>query len=394
MSAVAVGRRRPVAAVPDPAPAPAGPVPVPAAAVPAAPVSAGAPAPAAGHAAAPAAPWQPDALARALRTRADRLPDPGGHLAALWGSLADAAAGGSGVRPALLLATYAALGGDRPDVARELADATELLHTAFLVHDDVIDHDDVRRGRPTVAARHAAAARARGASPAAAADAGLAGGILAGDLALVRAVSAVASLDVDARTRAALLALLDDVVAESAAGELADTTTPAAGRPVLVDVLATAERKTAAYTFVWPLRAAAILVGTPQALALGPALEHVGRLVGVAFQLRDDLRGTFGDPAVTGKSCVGDLREGRATAVVAVAAGTGAWPEVARVLGDPDLDDARAEPVRRALVEHGVPEAVARLADARIAAATHVGRAAGVPEAVLELLRTGAGADA
>ena len=343
---------------------------------------------------APARAWTPDALVGTLRGQATRLPDPDGHLASLWDALADAADGGSGVRPALLLAAYRALGGQRDDLARELADATELLHTAFLVHDDVIDHDDVRRGRPTIAARHRAAARARGASPAGIADAALAGGILAGDLALVRAVSAVAALEVSPTTRTALLDLLGDVVAESAAGELADTTALAAGRPSLPTVLATAERKTAVYTFVWPLRAAALLVGTPAALALGPGLEHVGRLVGVAFQMRDDLRGTFGDPAATGKSCVSDLRAGRATALVAVAAGTGAWPEVLRVLGDPELDAAGAEPVRRALAEHGVPDAVARLADDRIMSALHVGRAAGVPEELLDLLCAGARPDA
>lgn len=337
--------------------------------------------------------WTSRSLVADLRACSMRLPDPGGHLATLWDALADSADGGSGVRPALLLATYRALGGTRDDVAHALADATELLHTAFVVHDDVIDHDDVRRGRPTVVARHRALARSRGADEAAADDAGLAAGILAGDLALVRAVTAVAALDVDPPTRAALLELLGDVIAESAAGELADTTALPSATPDLATALTTAERKTAAYTFVWPLRAAALLVGTPQARALAPALERVGRLVGVAFQLRDDLRGTFGDPATTGKSCVSDLREGRVTAVVAVAARTAAWPVVASVLGDPDLDDERAAPVRRALEEHGVADAVTTLADDRLASAVHVGRAAGVPEPLLAMLCDGARAE-
>ncbi|MGP7960271.1 polyprenyl synthetase family protein [Sanguibacter sp. A247] len=335
--------------------------------------------------------WTADNLAADLRARASRVPDPGGHLTTLWNALADAAHGGSGVRPALLLATYGALGGTHDRVARELADATELLHTAFLVHDDVIDHDEVRRGRPTVVAEHTARAHGRGASRAAAADAGLAAGILAGDLALVRAVSAVALLDADHATRVALVELLEDIVAESAAGELSDTTALPSGTPDLATALTTAERKTAAYTFVWPMRAAALLVGTPDALALAPALERVGRLVGVAFQLRDDLRGTFGDPETTGKSCLSDLREGRITSLVAVAAGTGAWSAVASVLGDPDLDDDRVAPVREALSAHGVDGAVARLAADRIASAVHVGRAAGVPEHLLAMLCAGAG---
>jgi geranylgeranyl pyrophosphate synthase len=56
---------------------------------------------------------------------------------------------GKRLRPALVLATYRALGGERD--ATELAAAVEVVHTYSLVHDDLpcMDDDDLRRGRPT-----------------------------------------------------------------------------------------------------------------------------------------------------------------------------------------------------------------------------------------------------
>ena len=49
------------------------------------------------------------------------------------------------------------------------------------------------------------------------------------------------------------------------------------------------------------------------------ALGRYGALVGEAFQLRDDLLGVFGRPSVTGKPNGGDLREHKATSVIALA---------------------------------------------------------------------------
>ena len=77
--------------------------------------------------------------------------------------------------------------------------------------------------------------------------------------------------------------------------------------------------KTAAYTIERPLHLGAALAGADEA-TIG-AFRGYGRDVGIAFQLRDDLLGVFGDPAITGKPAGDDLREGKRTELFATAVG-------------------------------------------------------------------------
>jgi len=118
------------------------------------------------------------------------------------------------------------------------------------------------------------------------------------------------------------------------------------------------------YSFECPLTAGAVLAGASEG-AIG-ALARYGRLVGVAFQITDDILGVFGDPTVTGKSTASDLREGKQTALTAHAATTGAWPAISARLGDPDLDDATADVLRSALLDCGALDAARRLADEHV----------------------------
>jgi len=85
----------------------------------------------------------------------------------------------------------------------------------------------------------------------------------------------------------------------------------------LFQTLKVATLKTARYGFVAPLVAGAMLGGARGALI--EQLERVGRLLGLAFQLRDDLLGLFGDPKVAGKDGGGDFLEGKRTFPVVAA---------------------------------------------------------------------------
>jgi geranylgeranyl diphosphate synthase type II len=185
--------------------------------------------------------------------------------------------------------------------------------------------------------------------------------VLAGDLALSHAHREIATLPIDAERRGALLDILDRAVFVSAAGELADVVYAGPAEPPRVDrVLATLEQKTAVYSFECPLTAGAVLAGADATVV--DALARYGRLVGVAFQITDDILGVFGDPAVTGKSAASDLREGKQTALTAHAATTDAWPAITARLGDPELDDDGADVVRAALLDCGALDSARRLA--------------------------------
>ncbi|GAA3883738.1 polyprenyl synthetase family protein [Leifsonia kafniensis] len=324
-------------------------------------------------------------LERYLAAARLRASDYGEHYVALWEALAQASSGGKRGRPALVLAAYAGFGGTDLPLALPVAVSFELLHTAFIIHDDVIDRDLTRRGSPNVAGEFTLRAIRHGASADQAGVWATTAGILAGDLALSEAHRAIATLPTAPHIRGRLLDLLDRAVFVTAAGELADVTNTALHAPVtLSEVLTTLERKTALYSFEAPLQAGAILAGA-SASALD-VLGRFGRLVGVAFQLADDVLGVFGDPAVTGKSALSDLREGKFTALIACARTTDAWPAIAPFIGTGTTTNEEAELVRAHLRACGAVQAVDELAYDHIRRAIDVLDSPDVPQALRETL--------
>jgi geranylgeranyl diphosphate synthase type II len=290
-----------------------------------------------------------------------RASDYGDHYVALWDALDQASRGGKRVRPALVLAAYDGFGGTDHTLSTPVAVSFELLHTAFLIHDDVIDRDLSRRGMANIAGRFTERAISHGAGTGQAEAWAATAAILAGDLALSEAHRALALLPVDTELRARLLDLLDRAVFVSAAGELADVTNTVSSQPLTIDqVVTTLEHKTAIYSFEAPLQAGAVLAGAPEEAI--DALGLFGRLIGVAFQLTDDLLGVFGDPAATGKSVLADLREGKQTALIAHAGSTDRWPMIAPFLGKGDLTEAEADVVRSHLLDCGARDTADALA--------------------------------
>jgi geranylgeranyl diphosphate synthase, type II len=301
------------------------------------------------------------ALERVLAEGLDRARATGDEQHALWAALADATRGGKRFRPALLAAAYDALGGADQVAAGHLGAAVELLHTAFVVHDDVIDDDHVRRGRLNVSGTFRQGALDEGAAPQVATHLGLTAGILAGDLALAAAIRTVATCPVDTATTVRLLDLFDRALHTTASGELADVRfSTGTAQPSLGEALTMEEQKTSAYSFELPLQAGAVLAGAADDVV--ERLGEAGRMLGVAFQLQDDLLGVFGDPRVTGKSAVTDLREGKQTPLMAYARTTPLWAGIAAHLGSAELTEEDAEIVRCLLVECGARDFVEGLA--------------------------------
>ncbi|MGI8433899.1 MAG: polyprenyl synthetase family protein [Nocardioidaceae bacterium] len=270
----------------------------------------------------------------------------------LWTTLSASVEGGKRFRPALFATAYRAWGGTDDRSAAAVGAAIELLHTAFIVHDDVIDGDSVRRGRPNIAGFHAQQARAVGVGGSRARHYGEVAGILAGDLALVAALKAVATCPAPRPTVQRLMDLFDRVLHATAAGELSDVwLSLGAGPSALGDSLTMEERKTGVYSFALPLQAGAVLADAPDSMV--EAVGSVGRSVGVAFQLVDDLHGVFGDPAVTGKSALSDLRSGKQTPLIAHARTTAAWEHIGSLVGRPQLTAGEARRVCDLLTECG-----------------------------------------
>src|SRR5690606_7614224 len=138
---------------------------------------------------------------------------------------------------------------------------------------------------------------------------GLSAAVLIGDLALVWADDMFASADLPVSALEAARPVWRAMRTEVLAGQYLDVHTQATGDASPEAALRVSELKTAAYTVARPLELGARLAGADDELTA--ALRSFGTDIGVAFQLRDDLLGVFGDPDVTGKPAGDDLREGK-----------------------------------------------------------------------------------
>ncbi len=282
--------------------------------------------------------------------------------------------GGKRIRPTFAWWGWRGAGGDPssahvPAVQRAIA-ALELIQACALVHDDLMDASATRRGRPTVhvefARRHADAAwRGRPARF------GAAAAILLGDLALVWADDMLrgAGLPADAAARA--VGPWEAMRTEVLGGQYLDVFVQSTGDTSAAAALQIDRYKTAAYTVERPLHLGAAIAGADPELV--SCYRRFGADIGVAFQLRDDLLGVFGDPAVTGKPAGDDLREGKRTLLLALAVERAAQRRtpaaaaaIEQAVGDPDLSDETLDRVRALLDELGAVQAV----EHRIAALT------------------------
>lgn len=267
------------------------------------------------------------------------------------GSLNDAIAtltmrGGKRLRPALLVAAFRSVDEAAPlDDAIEAGAALELLQSYLLIHDDWMDHDEERRGGPSV---HAALRDANGND----AHLGASLAVLAGNLASAHAWALLTGIGgPEARLREAIdvfIAIHREVVLGQQLDLLGSK-----------DVSRMQQLKTGSYTVRGPLALGAALAGgtDPQRRAL----ERFGEPLGEAFQLRDDLLGTFGDPSVLGKPIGSDLRTGKRTALILAAEERASACELRRihaVLGRSEATDAEVADAAAALDACGARAAV------------------------------------
>jgi geranylgeranyl diphosphate synthase, type I len=283
-------------------------------------------------------------------------------------------AGGKRLRPAFCY--WGWRGTDAADCPELLAAAAalELLHAAALVHDDVMDGSDTRRGQPALHRRFAAYHAERGWRGSAAAF-GTGAAILLGDLLLgwTDELFTASGLAPDALARGR--PVLDLMRGEVMAGQYLDLMAQASGDGSVTSALRVVEYKTARYTIERPLHLGAALAGPGSASAIAAAYTGYGRPLGVAFQLRDDILGIFGDPARTGKPATDDLRAGKRTVLLAITraqASPGQAAILDRWLGDPELDEAAAAEVRAVITSTGA------LAECERLISRHLDQALGV----------------
>lgn len=306
-----------------------------------------------------------DLFLQGIRSRgAEYGPDAELFLAAAASTLQ----GGKRLRARFAHAGWlAASGGEAPDAALwGLGAALEIFQSAALVHDDLIDNSDTRRGRP--ASHRALEAAHRRAGWHGDAEAfGRSAAVLLGDLLVAWSddllEEALHGHPHAAATRTEYARMRRDVTV----GQMLDITEESAWSvnppsSLLERALRVAALKSARYSVEQPILLGATLAGADERLLDG--LRAFGHPVGMAFQLRDDVLGVFGDPAVTGKPAGDDLREGKRTALIAIA--REALDDDARAhldarIGDPGLSAAEVAQLQQLIRETGAAEQVEQM---------------------------------
>jgi geranylgeranyl diphosphate synthase, type I len=330
------------------------------------------------------------ALAAFLAGRRARLESIDPALAEVADALEDfVLGGGKRLRPAFAYWAYRGAGGVDTDPVVAAVSALELVQASALIHDDLMDRSDTRRGEPAVHRRFERHHTDRGWRGGATAF-GDAAAVLLGDLALVWSDELLHSSGLRPEELARARPVFDTMRTEVTVGQYLDVLTQATADTSVERAGKVARFKSAKYTVERPLLMGAALAGAGDELRR--AYAGFGLPLGEAFQMRDDVLGVFGDPAVTGKPAGDDLREGKRTYLVAAAfeaAPAAGRAELDARLGDPGLDDAGVERLRAIIRDSGALARTEERIDALSEQALAVLRAAPVePEAgrVLEAL--------
>jgi len=250
------------------------------------------------------------------------------------------------------------------DAVLSLAVSLEIFHAAALVHDDIMDNSDTRRGKPSAHKSFEVLHKDRdfaGSSE----HFGLATALLVGDLLLAwsdHLLSQAVSGDVAAAAAAETRSQFARMRQEVTLGQYLDIHEEAAW-PHIPDAermqraLTVVTYKSAKYSMEAPLLIGASLAGAESGQL--ESLAEFGLPLGMAFQLRDDVLGVFGDSEVTGKPSGDDLREGKRTVLIALA--EQAMPQGARnlfqeMLGDRHLTGEQIDVMQSTLRETGALE--------------------------------------
>ncbi|MBZ3935103.1 polyprenyl synthetase family protein [Methanimicrococcus blatticola] len=214
-------------------------------------------------------------------------------------------AGGKRLRPAVLLASAEAVGGDIK-TAVPAAVAVELMHTFTLVHDDIMDNDPVRRGLPAV---HTVW--------------GEAGGILAGDTLYSKAIEIITEADSEPARLLKASNILSKTCVEVCEGQWLDIDFENRDSVSAEEYLEMIEKKTA-ILFGAAAQIGAIIGGADS--KVDQAMYDFGRLTGLGFQIYDDVLDLTTPEEVLGKRQGSDIFEGKRTLLMIHATEKGAIP--------------------------------------------------------------------
>ncbi|MBY8998157.1 MAG: polyprenyl synthetase family protein [Candidatus Thorarchaeota archaeon] len=262
--------------------------------------------------------------------------------------------GGKRLRPVLVILGYKAVKGDTvPDNLYTAALCVEILHNGSLLHDDLIDHDETRRGGKTFHATYRDINFERTKDKDSAFNYGMTMAILGGDSLINLGASAITAAKLEPDISSHLHHLYEFAFQYLVDGVLLEMNMISDETATSETYLQMVRMKTAILFDRSLMMGAAVARATESQLN---ALEEFGIKIGQAFQVQDDILGSFGDEEKLGKSASGDIREGKKTLLVfevIAKANTKQREEFDKLLGKSDITEQEIERVRELFRETG-----------------------------------------
>lgn len=263
------------------------------------------------------------------------------------------ARGGKRIRGALAMVGYEMMGGKDQKMILEASRALEMIHAYILIMDDIQDNSPVRRGGPTAHIQLAEYHRKKHLSG----DPehfGVSLALNAMGIGNHAAQVIVANLDVEEDLRIKALSILNQSIIITAHGQTSDIMNEVNGPVTMRDVDNVLEWKTAHYTFLNPITFGMVLAGAD--CAATDAVREYSLKAGRAFQITDDILGTFGQEFESGKSPFDDIKEGKRTILTLYAMEKAEKADsnfLIQMLGNQDLTQAEFDRCKDILIETG-----------------------------------------
>ena len=218
--------------------------------------------------------------------------------------------GGKRIRGALAMLGYEMSGGRNHKMILQAARALEMIQAYILIIDDIQDRSVMRRGAPSahimLADEHEKqewTGEAEHFGVAIALNSAIAG--------VHAAHMILANLDTAEDLRNKVVSIVNRTMLVTAHGQTYDILNEVNGRATTEDVYRVMEWKAAHYTFLNPLHVGMVLAGAQ--CDATDAITDYAIAAGLAFQITDDILGTFGNEIDSGKSSMDDTREGKRT---------------------------------------------------------------------------------
>ncbi len=218
----------------------------------------------------------------------------------------NAVKGGKRIRGSLVVLGYDLAGGGESQEIYKIASAFEIFQTAILVHDDIIDQSELRRGKASLYRQIGSG------------HYGVSQALCLADYGFFLSSQIIIQSRFEESLKLQALQNFNKVVLDTMFGEILDLKLPFSKKDISdEDGLIISYLKTAQYSFIGPLQIGAILAGADTTFL--EILEAFGKDLGMAFQIKDDVLGSFGSEKAIGKPKSSDILEGKATLLISYA---------------------------------------------------------------------------